>query len=289
MNALSSQRLIVCNRYLHGLGNRIRVVLGGRVLARTEGREFAYVWPTGAKFGPRLTDLWNVDYRHVPQSLSRLLSVRYPYRDDPSLSWIDDSTRMDRLWQIRTGHALALPERSGTWQQEFRSITPIPLVADRIRTFHRQHLAGAPYVGVMVRAHSASHQQTLSASPIEWYVRRMLEIRAESPEVTFFVSADVPSVGRQLAAQIGNCCLLEDKGDYNTVVGVQSSVADLYLLAASGYLLGPHYSSFVEMAQFLAGDGLVLETSRTSAARPTDYRSLGTADDPTVPSLRSPS
>ncbi len=287
MTPLGGKRLIVCTRYRHGLGNRIRVVLGGRVLARAEGREFAYVWPTGAEFGPRLTELWDVDFPSVPLAVSRALSLRYPYRD-ASLQWIDDSTRRSRLWQVQTSQPLELAGGAGGWQPEFRSLAPVAPVANRIRTFFHQHLTGAPYVGVMIRAHSASHEQTLEASPIQWYLQRMREIRAESPEVTFFVSADVPSAGRQLVAEIGNCWMLEDKGAYNSVAGVQSSVTDLYLLAGSGYLLGPHYSSFVELAQFLAGSGLVLETSRTAVSKPTDYRSLGTAEDPTMPSVRLP-
>src|SRR4029453_4160491 len=53
----------VTGRY-HGLGNRMRVVLGAQALARFEGRSFRYVWPTGRGFGARLDALWEV---HAPR------------------------------------------------------------------------------------------------------------------------------------------------------------------------------------------------------------------------------
>jgi hypothetical protein len=90
-----------------------------------------------------------------------------------------------------------------------------------------------------------------------------------------------------VSAEIGGCHLLTNKGEYNTVTGVRSAVSDLYLLAGSSYLLGPHYSSFVELAQFLAGAGLTLETSMKPAVGPIDLAALGHSTDPLRPQIRT--
>ena len=286
-NPFGQKSVIACNGYLHGLGNRIRVTMGAKILAETHGRKFHYVWPTGPKFGPQLHDLWVVDDRSIRRLTSKLLSLRYPYRD-ASLSWLDDAAEDEQVWQIRTSHALHLPTDGRSWHEEFRALRPVREIADLVRSFHSAHFADGPYVGVMVRAHSASHTKTLEASPIDWYLDRMKEIRAASPDVKFFVSCDLPAAQQQLIDEIGNCFGLQDKGAYNSVAGVRSAVADLYLLAGSGYLLGPHYSSFVEMAQFLAGSSLVLETAGAprSALQPRDFWSMGMVLDPVTPSKR---
>lgn len=288
LSALAGGRSIIARTgYRHGLGNRIRVVLGARILAELEDRQFFYVWPTGPEFGPLLTDLWSSREPTVSTLTSRVLSARYHYHDN-TLAWLDESVRRQRLWQIRTSHALLLPTGTRPWQQDFRALRPVPPIADRVAEFFVRHLAGAPYVGVMIRAHSASHTKTLSASPIEWYLKRMREIRQEIPGIKFFVSCDVPGVQADVMAQLGNCVGLDDKGAYNTVAGIQAAVADLYLLGSAGYLLGPHYSSFVEMAQFLTGDGLTLETAMTArpATMAADLLALGLATDPTRPAER---
>src|SRR4051812_1897135 len=81
-----------------GLGNRIRVVLGAKMLADSEGREFYYVWPTGRSFGRKLTAPWHFAARPLPRPLSRLLSSRYPYLDK-SFFWLDAARRESHVWQ----------------------------------------------------------------------------------------------------------------------------------------------------------------------------------------------
>jgi len=82
---------------------------------------------------------------------------------------------------------------------------------------------------------------------------------------------------------------LEGKGAYNTKAALLSSVVDLYLLAGAAHLVAPHYSSFPEVAQQLAGTALKLETSMTGPeTRLEAGDGLTRARDPLRPSVRTP-
>jgi hypothetical protein len=277
--------VISFNGRYSGLGNRIRVVLGAKMLALSEDRDFYYVWPTGRTFGPKLSDLWRFDDPSIPSVVSRTLALKYPYLDE-SLNWLNESRRGARVWQIRTGHALHLPPGTRSWHEEFRSLRPVSEIETRVEQCYSSELADRPYVGVMIRAHSASHAKTIEHSPVEWYLDRMRAIRKDIPDVQFFVSCDVPEVQRKVSAEIGGCHGLTDKGVYNTVEGVRAAVADLYLLGSSSYLLGPHYSSFVELARYLAGADLILETSMKPVSGKIDLTVLGQVVDPIQPHVR---
>ena len=64
-------------------------------------------------------------------------------------------------------------------------------------------------------------------------------------------------------------------------------MADLYLLAASTYMIGAHYSSFPELAQRLAGPALPLETPANENGPP-DLTDLSRPENPLEPHLRVP-
>lgn len=259
MSRSSRGLVIAAPRSHHGLGNRVRVVLGARSLARHVDRDFAYTWPLGSRFGARFDELWDIRDRRISPLSSRLRALRHPYRGE-DLSWMVEATSA-RVWQIRTAHALRLPVGARPWGEELQTLRPVAALADRISSFHAAHFAAAPYVGVMVRTHPISNAQTLQHSPIEWYLDRMKELRRQRPDVRFFVSADTPEGQARLVEEVPNTFALSDKGDYNSKAALLSSVVDLYLLAGSGHILAPHYSSFPEIAQKLAGPRLRLETS----------------------------
>lgn len=267
----------------HGLGNRVRVVLGSQVLARRESRAFAYTWPTGAQFGARFDQLWEFDAPTVPAALSRVLAPRFPYRDH-QLNWLDDDARTQRLWQIRTPHAIELPPDCPRWETTLRALAPTSQVAARIRRAFDNGPAARPYVGVMIRVNPIAHTQTLNRSPLEWYLNRMREIREFWPDVPFYIAADTPDAFLAVSSAFPGCFGTADKGAYNSERALVASVVDLYLLASSSHLLGPHYSSFPQLAQLLAGDQLRLETSMTSRDTVLTSRdALTTADDPLRP------
>lgn len=279
--------LVAYNGYDSGLGNRVRVVLGAKSLAELEDREFYYVWPTGKLFGPTFDDLWKFDGRTVSRSTSRLLAKFYPYVDE-SLTWLDDAKRNERVWQIRTGSPIVLPDAARPWTDEFRNLMPAPQIADRVNRVFDAELRGQPYVGVMIRAHAVSHAKTREVSPVQWFVERMEKVREQHPDVRFFVSCDVEDVQREIVRTFGRSVALEDKGAYNSIDGIRSGVCDLYLLGSSSYLIGPHWSSFIHLARHLAAEQVSMETAVVPNHGEVDIRSAGLVDDPLRPSVRHP-
>ncbi|GAA4656774.1 hypothetical protein [Arthrobacter cryoconiti] len=286
--ATESPALIAVTGKYHGLGNRVRVVLGCRTLAQAEGRSFAYTWPTGPTFGARLDQLWEFDAPVVPLPVSRLLALRSPYVNH-SLDWLDADARTQRLWQIRTPHAIVLPTNLPSWETELRKLTPtkevIRLIESAANDGPSVHRG---YVGVMIRTKSNAHALTLKHSPLEWYLERMSQLRVMWPDVPFYVCADTPEAFLRAQQAFSGCFGTEDKGKYNSLSALRASVADLYMLAGSSHLLGPHYSSFPELAQLLAGAKLRLETSMTPEQEvPTTTSGLSVAANPTRPFERT--
>ena len=232
-----------------------------------------------------MTDLWNIGDPVIPSSFSRALALRYPYRDQ-TLNWIP-AAQGQRLWQIRTAHALEFPAGVGAWEGELQSLMPADDIASRVSDFTRRHLGAEPYIGVMVRTHAISHQETLSASPLAWYVERLAQLRHDHPETPFFIAADTEEGFAEISKSVAGCVGQTDKGAYNSRPALKASVADLYLLAGSVYLIGAHYSSFPELAQRLAGPDLPLETAATGNLLES-MATLSRPADPLRPHVRLP-
>jgi hypothetical protein len=264
-----------------GLGNRVRVVLSAKRLAIAEGRQFSYVWPTSSCFQARLDDLWSFDEPTVPGLLSLALALRYPYRD-PRLRWLDESARREPVWQFRTGEQICRIEDCPSWSGLLRSLSPVPSVRERVERLHRERLAGHRYVAVMIRAHPSRHAKTAAASPVDWFTDRMLAIRRVDPQIRFFLSCDVPAVQRHVEESVDGCYALDDKGGYNTVEGLRSAVADLYLAAGSWHILAAYYSSFATLARRLTDPRIPFETAVGGSA-PLDLSRVGAVADPLRP------
>lgn len=282
---LHDRWVIASPRPWHGLGNRIRSVLGARALARRHERKFGYSWPTGRHFGARLDQLWQITDPVVPPAVSRLASWRYPFRDE-TLAWVDGATG-ERIWQVRTAHALNFADGTGAWEPELQELEPVDEIGDRVRKFRDRSFGNDPYVGVMIRAHVVAHQKTLATSPTEWFIERMSILRESHPGLRFFVSADTEESVDRVTAAIPGCFAQRDKGAYNSLSALRASVVDLYLLAASVRVLGAHYSSFPELAQRLAGPGLLLETPATGSES-AELIDLSQPNDPLRPHVREP-
>ena len=112
-----------------------------------------------------------------------------------------------------------------------------------------------PVVGVMIRVNNLAHAATRAASPVEWFVKRMADIREQSPGTPFFLSTDSPVVSRVIHSRFRGVYELKRKSEYNSKAGVQDAVTDLYLLASTTYIIGSAVSSFSYMAAVLAGHG----------------------------------
>ncbi|MEI3848735.1 MULTISPECIES: O-fucosyltransferase family protein [Microbacterium] len=281
---MSATRLVIAyNGADAGLGNRLRVTLGAARYARFLDARFGYVWPRGPLFEPAFTDLWEWgEGMRVSRAVSRAVGLLSGYVGNR----LTEAPRRAVL-QIRTGAELVLPPEAGSWTDDLRALRPVDEIA---RTVHRLHggLASAPYVGVQLRVHRVSHRETTQTSPASWFTERMHAILAERPGTRFYLSCDVPEVKRTLLQQFPTAVAHEVDAPYNSTAAVRAAIVDLYLLAASSRLLGPHHSSFIEMAQFL-GDLRVPTDKPTEPAADTHaWWTLPPATDPLRPADRAP-
>lgn len=270
-----------------GLGNRVRALLSAKVLAEREDRDLFYVWGTDKYFGPAMTDLWEfTSGQRVPRLFSRALSPIHGFRD-PGPTTITDSMRSEHLWQIRShGQSVTWDAAMSDWTEDLRRLRPVPEIADRVNRVFDASLRGRPYVAIQVRSHAVSHAKTIETSPIEWFENRMREVRAQFPDVLFYLSCDTPQAQARLMGEFDGCVALDDKGGYNTVQGVRSAITDLYLMASAQHLIAPAYSSFPDTAIFLAKWMIPFERPDEPLREPMSL-SLGLTDDPLTPSVRS--
>lgn len=243
-----------------GLCNRLRALVTGAEWARMAGRDLEVVWATDRGFGASLADLFVHEFEVIPEFRSKVLArlnggyqtiqtlrMTDPRRTlvvsaaDPFLT--DDGVQIDQVPLVR-------------------QLVPSPSVVDRIGSVEPW---SAPAVGLMIRANGLAHSDTRLASPPEWFYGRMAQIRATDPDVHFFLSTDSPEVSDHVHREFGGVHELACKGAYNSRTGVIDSVADLYLLAGTTYILGSHWSSFSATAWYLSGH-LGYETSRRTPA-----------------------
>ncbi len=288
--------LLVYTGRKDGLGNRVRALLSAQELARVEDRDLYYVWSTDEYFGPRMDELWHFqEGTPVSRLTSRALIPLARYRRSKGVR-VTPALRRAHLWQIRS-HGLPVTWEDPAWSEGaagsgprpwtelLRELTPVDEIADQVRAIYDAHLRGRPYVGIQVRTHAVSHAKTIESSPVEWFANRMRQIRADQPDVPFFLSCDTPEAQEQLAGEFDGCVFLTDKGGYNTTAGVRAGLVDLYLLASSQHLIGASFSSFVEMAVFLC-DGVVPFERPDQPLEGEFSLSLGLADDPLRPAQR---
>ncbi|MDV6309973.1 O-fucosyltransferase family protein [Gordonia amicalis] len=154
-----------------------------------------------------------------------------------------------------------LPEEFD-WREAFARMKLVPEIHDSAASYYLSHLADGPFVGVSVRANKFAHQKTLEASPVEWYIARMRELVAINPDLSFFLSCDDPSAQKYISDSVPRVFSLEKTGRYNSVEGVKEAVIDLYILSLASHILGPHWSSFVELSLACASSRTTFETSQ---------------------------
>lgn len=278
-----TQTLIATNISYAGLGNRMRFTLSALSLAHAHGREYVYAWPQTSDFRPPLTRLWDFGEKEIAVESAAELARRHPYMH--RVNDLPDNAELLPVWHFRSGDALPIPPGVPLWTDRLRELTPAADIRDRISRLHRDNFSGSPYVGVSIRAHERSHAKTLSESPVEWYLGRMSDMLEVNPDLKFFISCDVPEVQERIIREYPSSVGQVDKGGYNSSEGVVSSVVDLYLLAASNYMLVPYWSSFPHMAWELADRKIAMESSQ-SGRRNVDPSSIPLALDPLTPSSR---
>ncbi|WP_232084037.1 hypothetical protein [Arthrobacter sp. SO5] len=218
-------------------------------------------------FGCRISDLWEYPLEAVPLERSKEIWEEFP-RQTAATDFNAPEWERVNVWHVHSNAALILPPGADSWQQRLCGLKLQPTLASSVEQWRKK--LPVSYVGVQIRAHAElTHQKTLDASPVDWFLERMETIQEAAPDTSFFVSCDVEATQERIFAEIPNCFGLTAKGEYNSAAALRSSIVDLYLLSGSSYLMGPYWSSFVELAWELARRRIPLETSKryTAAGR----------------------
>jgi len=245
--------LVATNPMDAGLGNRIRFTLSCDAIAESEGRAFYYHWPTGDRFGAKLTELWEYPANELDAPGPQPYLVGQPdlseHKDEPVISL--------RSYSIISGTGAEEP-----WADRLRRLRPVPKIAEVADGLLRQ--VGPDFVGVQVRAFTGKiHAKTLEASPVSWFIDRMTQLRAESPDTRFFLSCDEPTAQQSIIAAVPGTVALQKTAEHETKAALLESVVDLLVLARSRHILAPYWSSFAELAWALSGYTQDFETSRS--------------------------
>ena len=242
----------------------MRALLGAKELSDRNGWRFSYTWDDhSAGLSAKLEELWEHDF--VRSSRVAAVMRTLPKREFLSgdvRSWPSDSETRRRI-DVKTGDYII--DRSGDrldWGRRLRMLRTSDAVARRI-TEMSTGLGQGAFVGVMIRAHEASHPKTKEFSPVRWYEQRMRELLDQRADLRFYISCDVPEVAAALVAKFPSAVTQHNKGGYNTTTGTQAAVADIYMLASAGGVLRPYWSSFTTMASELSDHVVMLEDSQS--------------------------
>ena len=254
-----------------GLGNRMRVLLSAREAAKKKNLAFQYFWQIDHRFQARLSDLWELDSERI--GLLRYFVAAKRFGTSQALPAIPQAGR--RVTILRGQQPVV--DEDGTkfgWKTALRDLLPVPGVQDRVRALWSEELKESAYIAVMVRAHPQSHQLTKDTSPPSWFIARMLQISAELPGVRFFLSCDHPETQEHIMGKVPNVVAQKKTSRYNSKDGVVDAVVDLYLAGLGAHLIGPHWSSFVDMAEGLHPHHRDAETPMRESASIKEIKSL---------------
>lgn len=263
-----TRRLIL--RVHGGLCNRLRALVTGAEWARLAGRDLEVVWTVRRDFGASLDDLFVNDFAMTAALRAKVLArLTGGYQTVQTLQMANPR----RTLVVGSSDPFLTDDGEQMPQAPLmRQLVPSPAVVERMGSVEPW---GVPAVGLMIRSNELSHPETRRASPPEWFYARMEQIRATDPDVPFFLSTDSPEVSDYVHREFSGVHELADKGAYNSRTGLIDSVADIYLLAGTSYILGSHWSSFSATAWYLSGH-LGYETSRRTPSETWQERRLVT-------------
>jgi len=267
---MSKRSLFLSLRPGSGLGNRVRALLSAAAIAEAEGRDFYYHWPITNSFGARMSELWAPvpgEEMAAPGPEPMVTDTQVDGKWRPASI---DRMRADRVISVSTAYALRGWGGERDWTDVLAGLTVSPTVDEVIdRDFPGGTADGTTLVGVQVRAHpTLTHPLTMEKSPVEWFIARMHELQRADDSVRFFLSADTREAETAIASAVPGVSFISKTGKYNSREGLIESVADLKVLAGTSRILAPYRSSFAELAWYMSGRAMPIETSQgTKEAR----------------------
>lgn len=256
-----------------GLGNRMRTIVSGIMLAEAVDAELEIVWfrdwGLGCRYDallqpidlpfvrvreataldlllrdhPRRRNLW------IPLLAERLcydVCIRNAEFHTPASEYIA-RCRGKRVWLSSCGSFMSkTPDK-----ERFRLFRPQQNVQQLINQTARL-FGNHRVVGVHLRR--TDSVKSIEESPTTLFIERM---KAEPADTLFFVATDSEEDKHLLRESFGKRVVTSGhQADRASLEGMRDAAADMFLLAGTEHILGSFYSSFSEIASYIGGNTL---------------------------------
>lgn len=165
---------------------------------------------------------------------------------------------------VSTQQPLLEQGRESEWLSAVADWKPSLKVRSLANGDWQRDLVSHDFVAVFVRAHPQTHEKTKESSPPSWFIDRMRSLRESRPNLKFFLSCDTRSAELLICNAVDGVIVQPKTGRYNSKLGVQEAVADLYVASRAAAIVGPYWSSFADLAMALSERVGAIETPRSS-------------------------
>jgi hypothetical protein len=290
--AMAGEKKIITINLRHGLCNRLRALASARALADATQRWLRVISSRDVHFDADLSDVLNLTASHLVDvwnffDESEIDPVEYDvydymvHRSTPAFPKINEST-LKHIY-ISSAYLLNNPlagsSRSPQFQENLRRLVPHVAVIDKVAAINGilEAWNPNPLVGVHIRSLSPDSElrgltrdaypawgwvglakRRRASSNVTWYANEMTAILVVQRHSVFYVASDSIDavVALQQATPINfirsettDCTLRNAR----TARCLHCAFADLLILAQSSIILGSGWSSFTEVASWLAG------------------------------------
>lgn len=274
----------------HGLCNRLRALASASAIAEATDRRLMIIWRTDPHCEARIFDIFDypgpvIEEDNFAETCRARAGIVYNYMEVEEDSCFatpvlpDAALHQHQDVYIRSAYLLNSPHQSLAAQHRFlRSLTPARPVLDLIAGVHQPndialHIrvgTGKGYEHLEYENADGNWPEDRHREILEWrsksqpdrFMARMDALLAQKQADTFFLAADTPETYAILKDRYGArlSWLQRDLFD-RSAAQLQYALADLILLSAARRLLASNWSSFSDMAQYLARPGRPIERS----------------------------
>jgi len=227
-----TQRLLIVEP-IHGLGNRLRVVLTAMELAERTNRQLQVSWLDLGGCRCALPDLFSA----YPFELLNWTMPATNIHTFLNTDHIDGSEKAPVV-MVRTGKPL-LKMKAGQYAERFKQLTLHPTVAEGV-----QQMDVSKCIGVHVRRRDFV-RHGMAIRPLEFYYTKLDKI----PDSIFLCSDEV-SVEQAFLEHYGARVQMWEKAEHvrSTPAAIRDALTDLVLLSRTKLIIGTPASSFTGLA-----------------------------------------
>lgn len=253
-----------------GLGNRMRVIDSGRVLAKQLGLPLYLNWVLDPSCNCSFHELFEIPHGVVVHEVSlnrlhkRLLHRTLPFRvmltggryigmhsDEKVLS----HTNLTNFCADLKGH-LYLTTCFEFMSGDLPRLVPTKVLQQKISTLTEGFCANV--VGVHIRRKDNS--TSILKSPTSAFVTRMREELERNRNIKFFLATDSLDEEKELQLLFPGKIIVHRKISLNRNEpdAIKDAAIDMYCLAKTVKIVGSHWSSFSAVAAYLGSSELII-------------------------------